>query len=186
MMTISSTQPATTGRTTESDGEVQPVQAPLCFNIEEHAGPSKATGVSEVGKPADAVAVIPAGGGLARSGNGMWIMPDKEVQFVLSQERDRIPPFMRDSLHHQAWVLRQYEANDGVVLLDDEMAKRRAENRMAMEKEFDDLLDRIDQSGGLPISQWKFSDRDSDFFKSDEELEEEAGEEVVQAPVEIN
>lgn len=49
-----------------------------------------------------------------------------------------------------AWVRRQYEANDGVVLLDD-----------AMEEEIDDLLDRIDWSGGIPFSKWKFSDQDS-------------------------
>lgn len=178
MMTRASSTAPPSGRTTEI--KTMEEKAPPSCAKEEPAGAG--TGLSTT-----ADAAILAGGGLVQAANRMWIMPDKEVRFLLSVERDQIRAYRRHSLlSHQAWVRRQYEANDGVVLLNDEMATRRAEHRRAVEEDFGDIVDHLDlSSGGTPLSQFAISDRYSDFFDSDDE-EEEDGEEVVQAPVGAN
>lgn len=160
------------GLTTERKAEEEAAAAAACV-----------AQVSEGGKVADAVRAVAAGGGLARAENGMWILPDEEVQFILSWEEQEIPPSMRESfLKRQAYVRSQYEANNRVVLIDDEMAAERAERRKEQKEDLKDLLLSLDLTDGIPLSQWKFSDRDSDFFDSDSEEEEE----VVQAPIKAN
>lgn len=75
---------------------------------------------------------------------------DEEVQFLLSVERDRILAYRRNSLlSYQAWVRRQYETNDVVVLLD--MAECRAEHHKTLDEDFVDVADHLDLSGGQPL-----------------------------------
>ena len=116
--------------------------------------------VSAEGKKAAAS----AGGGydLARTENGKWIMPDEEVQIILNMQSDRVPPELLDLyLQHQAWVRSQYEANDGIVYLDDE---QREEHIKIVEE-----VDAEIRSEFSKLSDLQISDRDSDFFNSDDE-----------------
>uniref|UniRef100_A0A0A9D7X0 Uncharacterized protein n=1 Tax=Arundo donax TaxID=35708 RepID=A0A0A9D7X0_ARUDO len=137
-------------------------------------------------KPAEPVAVAGGGGDKAPAGTGLWRLSDEEVQWVLSQERGYLTPgvvspegaeavnSVSDSfVEYQAWMRREYEANGGVVLVDDEFVARREEDRLWMEEQLAGLSE-----DGTDFAGWNISDRLSDFYESDGEEREEVVQEL--------
>lgn len=120
-------------------------------------------------------------------GNGLWQLPDEEVQWVLSRRREDIPSDLfgpdcvewvnavRDEFfEYQAWLRAEYDANDGCVFVDDkfvaEIVAEREEHEQWMSSWSVPMTHRLD------LVDSDFSDRLSDFYEEDSEDEVEVQE----------
>ncbi|CAO2146613.1 unnamed protein product [Urochloa humidicola] len=153
-------------------------------------------GCIEGDKPAEVMAV--AGENKAPAARkGLTPLPKEEVDCVLSWKRGRLTSghatleeieafeATNDSFaKYQAWMRAEYEANKGVVLVDDEFLKKRAENRQSM-KDFWDQMD-DDEDDNIDFSGWNISDLRSDFYNDESEEEDEEGEGEEEAVQEFN
>ncbi|KAL6650036.1 hypothetical protein ACP70R_014260 [Stipagrostis hirtigluma subsp. patula] len=166
-------------------GEKGPIEG--CITKRKAKGKAAASFTEGGEEPAGAVVTAGDHGEEAPAvGKRLTPLPAEEVELVLSRKREYLTSgestaegieafdALSDSFaEYQAWMREEYEANGGVVLVDDEFLERRAEHRKWMQDVMEEVVDDIDFSG------WKISDRRSDFY--DDESDEE-GEEVVQEP----
>lgn len=122
-------------------------------------------------------------GVLTPVGNGLWQLPDDEVQWVLSRRREDVPSDLfgldcvesvnavRDEFfEYQAWLRAEYDANDGCVFVDDKFVAEREEHEQWMSTWSVPMTDRLD------LGDLDFSDRLSDFYEEDSEDEVEVQE----------
>ncbi|TVT99403.1 hypothetical protein EJB05_55223 [Eragrostis curvula] len=163
------------------------VAAPAIYESKSKAGDGRNVGE----KAADAVAESGGEGNEAPAWNGLWKLPDEEVQWVLSWKRthltsgevpaDGVEAFeaLGDTFEeYQKWMRREYEENGGVVLVDDDYVARREEHYKWVKELVaadEELAVEWDESD---IAYWNISDRLSDFYDSDVDDEEEVAQEA--------